>query len=66
MVSKPPQESTPEFNITQEEFPALPGSQSEWCSLSHTFCLYYFHGFVSSLQVWLLSVVFCLRHALWF
>ncbi|XP_070190378.1 CCR4-NOT transcription complex subunit 2-like isoform X3 [Littorina saxatilis] len=28
MVSKPPQESTPEFNITQEEFPALPGSQN--------------------------------------
>ncbi|XP_025097113.1 CCR4-NOT transcription complex subunit 2-like isoform X1 [Pomacea canaliculata] len=28
MVSKPPQESAPEFNITQEEFPALPGSQN--------------------------------------
>ncbi|ESP03983.1 hypothetical protein LOTGIDRAFT_109934 [Lottia gigantea] len=28
MVSKPVQDSTPEFNITQEEFPALPGSQT--------------------------------------
>merc|ERR1712223_2052386 len=26
MVSKPAQDSAPEFNITQEEFPALPGS----------------------------------------
>lgn len=26
MVSKPPLEAAPEFNITQEEFPALPGS----------------------------------------
>jgi len=28
MVSKPPQESTPEFQIQQEDFPALPGVQS--------------------------------------
>ncbi|CAG5128335.1 unnamed protein product [Candidula unifasciata] len=28
MVSKPAPDSTPEFNITQEEFPALPGSQN--------------------------------------
>ncbi|KAK6187307.1 hypothetical protein SNE40_005368 [Patella caerulea] len=27
MISKPVQEAAPEFNITQEEFPALPGSQ---------------------------------------
>lgn len=30
MVSKPAPDSAPEFNITQEEFPALPGSQSEY------------------------------------
>jgi CCR4-NOT transcription complex subunit 2 len=28
MVSKPPQESTPEFQIQQEDFPALPGVQN--------------------------------------
>jgi hypothetical protein len=28
MVSKPPQEATPEFQIQQEDFPALPGVQS--------------------------------------
>jgi hypothetical protein len=29
MVSKPAQESTPEFQIQQEDFPALPGVQSK-------------------------------------
>ena len=29
MVSKPVTESTPEFQIQQEDFPALPGAQSE-------------------------------------
>lgn len=28
MVSKPPQEPTPEFQIQQEDFPALPGAQN--------------------------------------
>ena len=29
MVSKPVQEPTPEFQIQQEDFPALPGTQSK-------------------------------------
>ena len=29
MVSKPSQEPTPEFQIQQEDFPALPGAQSK-------------------------------------
>ncbi|XP_076444582.1 CCR4-NOT transcription complex subunit 2-like isoform X1 [Babylonia areolata] len=36
MVSKPTQESAPEFNITQEEFPALPGSQNPPAQSSET------------------------------
>ncbi|XP_005097158.2 CCR4-NOT transcription complex subunit 2 [Aplysia californica] len=34
MVSKPAQDSAPEFNITQEEFPALPGAQSSFHSFT--------------------------------
>ena len=30
MVSKPVQEPTPEFQIQQEDFPALPGTQSKF------------------------------------
>jgi len=34
MVSKPPQEPTPEFQIQQEDFPALPGAQNPVTSTS--------------------------------
>jgi CCR4-NOT transcription complex subunit 2 len=36
MVSKPPQEPTPEFQIQQEDFPALPGAQNPPMSAATT------------------------------
>jgi CCR4-NOT transcription complex subunit 2 len=36
MVSKPPQEPTPEFQIQQEDFPALPGAQNPSTTVTTT------------------------------
>ena len=40
MVSKPMPESTPEFTIQQEDFPALPGAQSKYIYCKQAFLVW--------------------------